>query len=84
LNEIAFCCISTGIFGFDKSTACATAIASVFKWLQQQQQQQSSSSSQNNTLPLNKIIFVTFTDEDEALYRHHLQAIGQQWRPRTN
>jgi len=57
IHEIAFCCISTGIFGYDKREAAATAIGTVGTWLQQVHDRKAW-----------RVIFVTFTDEDEAIY----------------
>lgn len=58
INEIAFPCISTNEFGFDKYRAAQNAITSVKLWL--------NSPLNNNTIK--KIIFVTNTDEDNAIY----------------
>lgn len=62
IKEIAFCCLSTGIFGFDKGRSATTAISTVQRWLRQ-----------NPDTCLKRIVFVVWTDEDEALYREKLQ-----------
>jgi O-acetyl-ADP-ribose deacetylase (regulator of RNase III) len=56
ITEIAFCCISTGIFGFNKRNAATIAIDTVRSWIA------------SNKHSLKKIIFVTYTDEDKELY----------------
>ena len=60
LESIAFCCISTGIFGFPHKEAAAIAVRSVRDWLD--------AHDANMT-----VIFNVFTSEDEALYA---QALG--------
>jgi O-acetyl-ADP-ribose deacetylase (regulator of RNase III) len=56
IKELAFCCISTGIFGYDKRLSAVTAINSVTKWIA------------NNPNVMKTVLFVTFTDEDEYIY----------------
>lgn len=57
IKEIAFCCISTGLFGFDKTRSAKTALLAVMKWLDTHQYK------------MDTIIFVVFTDDDEKVYR---------------
>lgn len=59
LKSIAFCCLSTGVFGYPKDEACALAVRTVKAWLVQ--------SSYNI-----KIIFNVFTDEDKKFYEREL------------
>lgn len=59
LKSIAFCCLSTGVFGYPKYEACALAVRTVKAWLVQ--------SSYNI-----KIIFNIFTDEDKKFYEREL------------
>lgn len=68
ITEIAFCCISTGIFGFSKERAATTALKTVKDWLRVHD-----TALQNGsvTKPLT-IVFVTFTDEDELIYNRNL------------
>lgn len=54
-QSVAFCCISTGVFGFPKKEAAQTAVATVEKWLTQHE-------------PL-EVIFNVFTNEDLEIYR---------------
>ena len=54
-QSVAFCCISTGVFGFPKKEAAQTAVATVETWLAQHE-------------PL-EVIFNVFTNEDLSIYR---------------
>lgn len=56
LKTIAFCCISTGVFGFPRQPAAEIALATVENFLQQD-------------VSLRKVIFNVFGHEDAALYR---------------
>lgn len=55
LTSIAFCCISTGVFGYPKQQAAALAVKTVSDYLQQ------------NKSDL-KVVFNVFTEEDYAIY----------------
>lgn len=55
IKTIAFCCISTGVFGFPKKIAAQTAINTVKQFLEK-----------NDSIE--KVIFNVFTDEDRELY----------------
>lgn len=59
LKSIAFCCISTGVFGYPKEEAALLAVKVV-----QQYKAQTASDI--------KVIFDVFTEEDYALYRRIL------------
>lgn len=59
LESIAFCCISTGVYGYPKDKACALAMQTVRDW-------------QAQTHSDIKIIFNVFTDEDRYLYERGL------------
>jgi O-acetyl-ADP-ribose deacetylase len=59
LIDIAFPCISTGIFSYPKAEACKIAIATVAEWLR------------TNGLP-QKVIFCCFASDDADLYRAEL------------
>lgn len=59
LSSLAFCCISTGEFGYPKREAAGVAVRTVRKWLRD------SGSGM-------KIIFDVFGDEDLAIYREIL------------
>ena len=59
LASIAFCCISTGVFGFPQREAAEIAIETVRRWLD----------SHNSDLV---VVLNVFGDEDEAIYRELL------------
>lgn len=59
LKSIAFCCISTGVFGYPAAEACALAVRTVKQW-------------KKSTHSDMKIIFDVFTDEDRRLYENEL------------
>ena len=59
-ESIAFCCISTGVFGFPKREAAKIAVETVKQW-----------KSENNSGI--KVIFNVFGDEDLAIYQSILQ-----------
>ena len=56
LYSIAFCCISTGVFGFPQKEAAEIAAQTVRKWLKENDSNIS-------------VIFNVFSDQDEKLYR---------------
>lgn len=60
LKSIAFCCISTGVFGYPKDEACAIAISTVTRWM-----------SENVTYPVD-VTFCVYDDTDERLYKKGL------------
>lgn len=59
MKEIAFCCISTGLFGFSKKQSCITAHTSVINYLK------------NNEHNFSKVVFCTFTNEDYEIYKSY-------------
>ncbi len=59
IKELAFCCISTGMYGYDKVRACNTAIKSVSEW-----------KDSNEDYDID-VVFVVFTDEDEKAYKNY-------------
>ena len=59
-ESIAFCCISTGVFGFPKQEAAEIAVQTVKDW----------KSAKNSVV---KVIFNVFGNEDLAIYRNILQ-----------
>src|SRR5262249_58440126 len=56
IRTIAFCGISTGVFGFPAEPACAIALATVAAWLDP------------NADPFDRVIFNVFSDADQQLY----------------
>lgn len=59
LETVAFPCISTGVFGYPASNACAVAVAAVAEWLAE------------NEWP-RVVTFCCFSGKDAALYRSEL------------
>lgn len=60
LNTIAFCCISTGVFGYPKEDAAKLAVRLVQKYLKE---------TKSNL----KVIFDVFTEEDYEIYSNILK-----------
>ncbi|MBE6471908.1 MAG: protein-ADP-ribose hydrolase [Coriobacteriaceae bacterium] len=60
LHSIAFCCISTGVFGFPQEEAARIAVRTVRAWL-----------DAHEAADMN-VVFNVFSPEDEALYRKEL------------
>jgi len=56
LRSIAFCAISTGVFGYPREEAAGVAVAAVRTWLQQ------------NPGPIDAVVFDVFSEADEAAY----------------
>ena len=59
LKSIAFCCISTGVFGYPKNEAATLAVRTVKEYL----------SDYKSGL---KVIFNVFTEEDYEIYKRLL------------
>ncbi|MGY3724452.1 O-acetyl-ADP-ribose deacetylase (regulator of RNase III), contains Macro domain [Granulicatella balaenopterae] len=60
ITTLAFCSISTGVFGFPKELAAKIAVTTVIEWLK------------NHPTSL-QIVFVTFTKKDQDLYQQLLK-----------
>ena len=56
LSSIAFCCISTGVFGFPQEEAASIAVATVRRWL-----------NEHPDVPMT-VVFNVFSETDESLY----------------
>ena len=56
IESIAFCCISTGVFGYPQKEASEVAYRTVLNWLK------------NNPGVLKNIVFNVFTQRDLELY----------------
>jgi O-acetyl-ADP-ribose deacetylase (regulator of RNase III) len=56
LRSVAFCCISTGVFGYPTGEAARTAVATVRQLLA-------------GGSPVARVVFDVFSERDEALYR---------------
>ena len=59
LNSIAFCCISTGVFGYPKTEAATTAVNTVKEYL-------------SRTKSDLKVVFDVFTEDDYDIYKRLL------------
>ncbi|MBR6108185.1 MAG: protein-ADP-ribose hydrolase [Clostridia bacterium] len=59
ISSVAFCCISTGVFGFPQERAAEIAVETVREYL-------------NETNSDTEVIFNVFTDRDRELYRELL------------
>ena len=57
IQSIAFCCISTGVFGFPNEAAAQVALHAVSQWLQSHPER------------FTDIIFNVFLDKDVAIYQ---------------
>jgi len=58
VRSLAFCCIATGIFGFDNNLAAVIALDTTRKWL----------SEGDNRSRVDRIVFCTFLDIDTKIY----------------
>ena len=61
LRSVAFCCISTGVFGFPQGRAAEIAVETISDWLDAHEGQ------------TDRVIFNVFTDKDRDLYAKLLQ-----------
>jgi O-acetyl-ADP-ribose deacetylase (regulator of RNase III) len=60
IRTLAFCGVSTGIFGFPKRAAARIAVAEVRSWLGR------------NPGRFDRVVFVAFSAQDEVIYRELL------------
>lgn len=60
LESIAFCCISTGIFGFPNDEAAAIAVGAVKSWLLENGGKM-------------RVVFDVFLDKDREIYKDVLK-----------
>ena len=65
-SSVAFCCISTGAFGFPSEQAAPLAVETVRTWLAERD---------TAGLPAPTVIFNMYKDSDEALYRDLLRIL---------
>jgi len=63
-RTVAFCCISTGVFGFPQTEAARIAVDTVRSWLD------AHTGAVEDATPF--VIFNVFSEEDEAIYRNLL------------
>jgi O-acetyl-ADP-ribose deacetylase (regulator of RNase III) len=64
IKSIAFCCISTGVFGFPAKPAVKVAIDTVRQWLEE------------NPKTITQVIFNVFMENDYELYRNAFKTNG--------
>lgn len=57
IKNVAFCCISTGVFGYPKEESAGTAVEVVHNW------------SKKNPGKIDRIIFNVYTEEDYEIYQ---------------
>ncbi|KAK3827995.1 MAG: hypothetical protein J3Q66DRAFT_321591 [Benniella sp.] len=63
LKSVAFCCISTGIYGYDNLRAAQVALGTVREWLD---------GNEDEIERMDRIIFCVFLDKDEQIYKRLL------------
>lgn len=63
MKSIAFCCISTGVFGYPPEQAAETAFHTVCGWLK------------NNPGELDYVMFNVFTDQDRVIYESLIESV---------
>uniref|UniRef100_A0A6B2LJT1 Macro domain-containing protein n=1 Tax=Arcella intermedia TaxID=1963864 RepID=A0A6B2LJT1_9EUKA len=66
LKSIAFCCISTGVFGYPNAPAVEVAVSTVMDWLEA------------NPGAIDKVIFNVFKDIDAALYTNKFKMLQKE------
>lgn len=64
IASVAFCCISTGLFGYPQQEAATLAVRTVLGWL-----------SAHPAAKVQHVIFDVFTDVDERIYQRILAAM---------
>jgi O-acetyl-ADP-ribose deacetylase (regulator of RNase III) len=57
VRTVAFCCISTGVFGFPQEAAARVALQTVDRWLTE------------HPAALDRVIFNVFRSDDLAIYQ---------------
>ncbi|MCP1136252.1 protein-ADP-ribose hydrolase [Paenibacillus polysaccharolyticus] len=65
IRSVAFCAISTGVFGYPKLPAANTAIRTVGEWVNQHKER------------FERVVFNVFSREDEVIYRSALATYGK-------
>lgn len=68
----AFCCISTGVFGYPQEAAAQTALETVRAWFASAEAKDGSAATEGSEeifhLSLQRVIFNVFTSTDEQIY----------------
>ncbi|CAO3566951.1 unnamed protein product [Mortierella alpina] len=65
VNSVAFCCISTGIYGYDNKKAAHVALQTVRDWMD---------TNSTEVEKMTRIIFCTFLEKDKDIYQALLPA----------
>jgi len=65
LKTVAFCCISTGIYGYPNESAAHVALKTIRKWLERD----------NNHAKIDRIIFCIFLSADHKIYKRLMQTM---------
>lgn len=74
VESIAFCCISTGVFGYPNEPAASTAVNTVKKWLLAQEDAKKNDTKEGDRR-YRRVVFNVFTDTDEELYNRLLSEL---------
>ncbi|GMS80025.1 hypothetical protein PENTCL1PPCAC_2200, partial [Pristionchus entomophagus] len=67
LRSIAFCCISTGIYGYDNEDAARTVVKFLWKHL----------SKEENAQKWDRVVLCLFMDIDKKCYKHYITKLIQ-------
>ncbi|WP_460065302.1 macro domain-containing protein [Streptomyces sp. YKOK-I1] len=65
IRTVAFCAVSTGVFGYPKEEAAPVALRTVADWLAARPGR------------FDRVVFTVYEDADEQAYRHALGQVGQ-------
>eukprot|EP01084_Bolivina_argentea_P180911 312510_1 len=68
IRSVAFCCISTGLFGYPQENAAKVAIATIKKWLSESNNKSSKNNNDTNSNYIDYIVFNVFTNKDLKIY----------------
>ena len=69
LQSIAFCCISTGIFGYPADEAAMIALTTTKEWLEAHKSAKEGEEGNDGARSVPLVVFNVFKDEDLAIYR---------------
>ena len=70
VRSVAFCCVSTGLFGFPQARAAELAIDTVSAWLRDHDHRVGRGGTGSSSIEL--VVFNVFKPEDENHYAQHL------------
>ncbi|ORZ26715.1 hypothetical protein BCR41DRAFT_347809 [Lobosporangium transversale] len=74
LKTVAFCCVSTGVYGYDNTKAAHVALRTVGDWLRE---------NYDYTKQMERVIFCTFLDKDQQIYKKLLPIYFPEPQPDT-